>query len=604
MKPAAPTRGPVAIALASLVGLVAVLVLPYRFPLKPSVSESYLVGFNNHAALLLFLLAAALLAWWTGGFGLSSPPPSQEPVPPPSRRPLYLSLGFVSCATCALSILTRANIAWGESAYFLDRLQYLAAGGHPYRDFEFAYGPILIYLPLLLARALHLSLRSGYYLAWTLEWILGVWLLWSCVELATPIQALHRRSSIYLLTAATWLAAILAIGSNYTPARFFLAPYLALVFVRRLRAGASAPALTAHALASIALLLLYSPEQGISFCGATIAFVLLFEGPIARREQVLLLSLVIGSTGLCYAADRAGLFLTLRSMANGGYNFPLLPSPALLLILALLAAAAGILFNAIRRRSGGPLEYLILLSVANLPAAFGRSDPGHLLFNTTGAILATWIVLAAYPRKWLWLTRSYVVFILVLPIPLAAFQSAAIVATPIKQRIFGDPRAHPHLVALTTELYARLLGPEQARSKLDRMRQNFLLPGRPWNLPPGKHLFAPFGYPLAPQAPVPPQISEGYFYGLENVTQADGIDNKLRELVADPNRLLLLPSPLDCSYQLNPEQLRLTLETPYIPRARNTVDLYQPLCTYIQQHYSPSPGPLPLPGYQIWQAMH
>ncbi len=567
----APQRSPRSISLFLSVGFPAVFILPYFLPVTPSISVSYLVGFNNQACLLLFLAFFGAFAWWSNGLGLlppASPPQAHPPVAALPRIPLSLALLAYAAAMAGEWIFVRPRFATEEAIYFLDRLEHLARGQTLYRDFEFAYGPLLLYPPLLLSRLLHLSPADGYYAAWLLEFLLGVLLLWHIVArlpLPPPL-----RTPIFAITALTWWAGILNFGLNSTPARFALAPFLCLLVLPHLSAPTSALRRALYALASELLLLLVSPEQAVAFAAATILYLLLFLTPGRRRSPALLLVFVAGSALLLFLAQRAGTFRTLHMMGSGGFNFPLLPALQQIPIFGLALLAVCAFVNSLRNRDrrGGAAPYLTLLSLCLLPEAFGRSDVGHLLVSSTGFLFAAWVVLAPQPHLIRRAITAYVLLLLVVPAPISLLR-----------------------FVLT-------------------QRRNLPVPNSPVGVQRGTGINAVFSRPiLAPlgrpipnlDLPASPLIDTGFYNAFDNVAQPVQIQQKLDELQRQPQSDLLLPGLFTCRFQLASRSFRFALMTPFVPPVRHSTDIYLPLCEYIQTHYRPSLNlSSPLPGYRIW----
>ncbi len=564
-------RSPGAIALFLGVGFTAVFLLPYFFPVTPSISVSYLVGFNNQACLLLFIAFFGAFAWWSNGLGLL--PPTSQPEPHPrgaglSRTSLYAALLAYAAAMAAEWIFVRPRFATEEAIYFLDRLQHLARGQKIYLDFEFAYGPLLLYPPLLLSKYLHLSLAGGYYAAWLIEFLLGVLLLWQIVA-RLPLPP-HLRTPIFVITALTWWAGILNFGLNSTPARFALAPFLCLLVLPYFSTPTSALRGVLYALASEFLLLLVSPEQAVAFAAATVLYLFLFGRPGRRRSSSLLLLFVAGSGSLLLLAQHAGSFRTLRMMGGGGFNFPLLPALQQIPIFALTLVAVCALINSLRHNSpqsrharGGAAQYLTLLSLCLLPEAFGRSDVGHLLVSSTGFLFAAWVVLAPHPHVIKRTITAYLMLLIVVPAPISLFRFV------LTQR--RNPPSAP------------LMSP---------------LSGSPATRP----ILAPLGRPIPNLDTLGPHtVDTGFYNAFDNVAQPIQIQQKLDELRREPEKDLLLPGSFTCHFNLASRSFRFVLMTPFVPPVRHTTDIYMPLCDYIQTHYRPSLTiASPLPGYRIW----
>ena len=552
---------------ALVAGALAVFLLPYFVPVQPSISESYLVGFNNRISLLSLLLFLFLFAWWTRGFGLRAPEPSGVGlISRPSRVLLYAAMAMFFAFSLAEWLLQRAHPAMNEAVYFLDRLQHLVQGRAPYMQFEFPYGPLLLYFPLALAHLFHVSIMDAYYLSWIVQMVAGVWLIYGCVRLLPSAPA--HKNAIFLILVLTWGASLLSFGVNYTPFRFFLAPFFGLLAARRFASGSKRAGTVLWLLCGVAALLLVSPEQAIALLGALTLFLLLLS--VQTRAGVPLLQagvLLAGAIPCLVVANRVGLFNTLKVMGGGGYNFPLVPVPSQIPIFGLLVVTACVLVNTVRdRRTPGAVDLLILLGLFSLPAAFGRADIGHFIVNTMAVTLAAASVLSAHPKLFRPALWSYAALVTLLPA--ALMLSLAIPA----QR--GN----------RTKTLALGSGGFQARR----------------STPPAEPL-APFGRPL-PNSPELPYIAgdTGFYNGLELVTAPAQVEQKIQELRLSPERDLLIPASVSCTFVFERHSLRRALLTPFVPHARRSSEIRQPLCGYIHLHYHPSPVPSGLAGYELW----
>src|ERR1039457_4838142 len=136
----------IALALLAIAGAV------FGLPVSPTVSLSYAGGFNNHAAVVFFILGSLLFAFLL--------PPRPNPAAedrPLTRASLFWALLVISVACAVRLKITVPGSTIGEAPYFLDRLDHLSRGLLPYRQFEFAYGPLMLYPEAWTARLLHLS---------------------------------------------------------------------------------------------------------------------------------------------------------------------------------------------------------------------------------------------------------------------------------------------------------------------------------------------------------------------------------------------------------------------------------------------------------------
>ena len=570
-------RSGTAMLVALLAGACGTLILPYLFPVKASISTSYLVGFNNRVSLVAFVAFLALFAWWTDGFGLLAPDSEAGDTPEvPSRILLYAVIAAFVLFTSAEWLLQRSHPAMGEATYFLDRLQHLQNGQVPYLQFDFPYGPLILYLPLWASWLFRVSIADSYYICWILENIVGVALIYQCARLLPATQT--QKNNIFFAMACTWWAGPLTFGHNYTPFRFFLGPFLCLLAARRITSQTAPLRFAFEALLAETLLLLVSPEQAIAFCGAIVLFLLI--SVVQTRVFSLFIPLGVfaaGSVTLLALCSGLGLFLTLQTMSHGGYNFPLLPVMQHIPVVALLIVSASALINAVRRRrSLGAIELLVLFSLFTLPAGFGRADIGHFMINSTAAILAAWFVLAQYPSLFRAFVWAYFLLVILFPAPSTLMTAArAQRANRGRQLVRSGGSPNQELIG----------APEDAMKQVSQHAV----------------LFAPMGRPLGNSPSVPSVYADtGFYNGLELVTLPFQIDQKILELQRSPKRDLILPVGFTCDYTYDRQSYGQTLLTPYVPRARRTSDILQPMCRYIHLHYRQSAIPSDLNGFAIW----
>ena len=103
---------------------------------------------------------------------------------------------------------------FAESFYLIDRTWLLWHGKIPYQEIEFAYGPGLLYGPLIFKYLLPVDIAQAYYLFWLFNHLLGIWLLFKAVNMIDYPSP--SKESIFLLIFFAGLFAILRMGTNYT----------------------------------------------------------------------------------------------------------------------------------------------------------------------------------------------------------------------------------------------------------------------------------------------------------------------------------------------------------------------------------------------------
>ena len=585
-----------------VLGLSAVYLIPFHFPVHDGLSDSYLFGFSNPAATVLLLAFILGFALWTRGLGLHLP----DPAGATSDRFWRTGVVAIVCSVfgCALFWLVAQTIdPLLESGYFLDRYAMFSMGGRLFRDFEFDYGPLMFYAPVWIARLCHLSLANGYFLGWIIQWALGTWVLWKVVEVAARGTS-HGRA-IFLLLWAFFLTAIPDSGTNYTPLRFCATLALALAVHSLYAHGASNLATFGLASVGATALLLYSPEQGIAFTIGTIFFFVVCVRPARPRLLAGLACFVLAMSMVFWLALRLGVLGNIATVGGGALDFPLLFSfQSLVLLLLLLVAGCAFIASFRAHTSQGPLLYLICLSVVSAPAAFSRADIGHIIVNTLGALIAALVVLSQYRKIWRWTWPAFAIIIL-----LSTYGKFNLVKGTIQiqvhEAVFGTQYYSPAVDKVYTAIYK--LTRRNAQARLNQLRTSLSRNSNPNapHLPSQTHLLAPFG--VQRRLTPPPdgiEIVTGRYPWLFPMASTAPIQEKIAEIEAHPDWPLLLwsRSPQVCVSDPDEERksLRRFLLAPYLPPPRHTVDAGKPLCDYLNAHYIPSSYASPVPHSFVW----
>jgi hypothetical protein len=555
------------IAAALLLLLTAVFSLPYFFPVAPSVSLSYLAGYNNHVALLLFSIGSVLFALLCRR-RFAEPESVYQPLGLPSLL-IALSIALISCAWRLLPV-ARHQIG-GEAGYTLNRIQMLLQGLRPYRDFEFAYGPAHIYIPVLLMRLTHGSIIHGYYAWWILQWLLGTAMLWVAVRLL-HLPFPHRRIAFWMLFLMQ-LSGVMAEGTAYTPTRSLGSAFFVVLVATLLNRRKHSLLTVAIAIVCVAAAFSISPEQGLAvFAGLLIWFALL----IATSQSVLTVRnggiFLLGGALVTLCCWRMGEFSTLLVFSHGAYAFPLLPSPTNILILTtyVAAACAGVC-ALLRRRFDSVALPLFLSGFALLPAAMGRCDYGHLLMAAPALLLGVAAIDGRPILRRLWSPLAIVLIAIpAIAAPLYLRNQLLPAETPISSKSAATPAAfdpavfaqHPCSVVYRTVTLAPKAFETAAHDCLDT----------------------------------------GRYYITINAFTPQTVDAMLRDLERRPLHPLVLRD-LPLAEQLQPIDARLSdlhiwELSPWIPNPRNPPFTYQKLQTYIEQNYTPSRTPID--GFRIW----
>lgn len=595
-----------ALALGSILFLIAICTLPYRVPLAPVYSISYIFGYNNRVAVLLTAGAIVLLALFGPTLQLSFR--SGKPL---TVSTLRKALAIAGGCTVILAWFTRRLDGLLESIYLIDRARLLGEGRVPYRDFEYAYGAFFLYGPSWIARWTHLSVGDAYGLFWIGLVLLGTWLLYKCLTWTDLPGAAQR--TVFLFFWAFSVVNLLTFGITYTTFRYILPCFLALVLYRRLAvAGDFHAAVLLLPVPMFALLIVISPELAIAFGVGVSAFLARF-GRLRIGKNVAAFLISLAAMGIIgFLAARWGVFYTLAAFSHGANNIPVMPAPHLLLLFFLTGLAA--CYAGQRLKLGRPdaLTMLIAVSACDLAAALGSCDSLHALLNPLGVLLAGTLLLSGLPRvrSFVW-PAMWIVFILLRLVTLMS-----------EWGLQYEKAALPALLTLPTAAYrarvenlvyahmAKSLGPTLARTKLDNLEA--AMGQRQYDVPaifhqPARTIFAaPFGFaPGGFGAYHTASIDEGFYFENENVVTPDAVVRKIDEMRVHPERPLLLLPGRENACTVTVAAGRPTIGPPfyypYLGKPVHNNDLTEPICAFLRQNYHVAMAAAPSTlGYALW----
>ena len=387
---------PLGILLATCFG---VFILPFLLPppYLTGVSAANVAGFNNKVA----SLAAAALGTVVFFAALRWPRANQErssgdfgKLP----RPLVLaSVVLCGCMVALLSyLIALSRQDYGDGRYFIHQISmHVDYGRKLYDQIELPYGPLLFYGPVIVQAflsPLHVSTTSAYYTTLVLEHMLGLLLM---VYVLDRLPILRKWKIVFLLLCLLHTYPF-GFGLNYTFFRFVLPIAFLILASRQTRPWPFAACLFAGQAASLSL----SPEMGFAFGASSIAYAAYFLFTAGRAWLVALIA-PAAATGAFLVLAGAGYLRMLKLFARGIANFVVEPIPYVLVFLfALIWLAPLMLARSVREaRPEAPLlATLYVFSVALVPVAFGRADPGHVFFGGIGIYLLTLVAISDAPR--------------------------------------------------------------------------------------------------------------------------------------------------------------------------------------------------------------
>lgn len=389
------TIGNLLIVLGVLCAIAGVFLIPWYVPLHTKViGESYSLGFSNKIAVVSLIISIVLII--VGRFFRRKPSPAigwfnSSPILIPSMSLAYweyLVLVLVS-VICASAVLLWSyyliNPYWQDAGYYLSRIDLALLGYAPYLDFQFLYGPGMIYAPIILDKISggYLGIEAAY------SWILALMFVLGFITLFLFFRLLKTssrdRSVVLLLTSLVFFYPNLQLGQ--TPLRYGIVPCAlglgCLLFNRISNVKNASLAVLVVSISGYACFLI-SPEMFIAVTFGYLACIAVFLRN-HDLKKTLLCSIGISLYVLLAIHENTQFFYSIKKFGSGAYNFPIYPN---VFNLTLVASALYILSSlglAVLQRPRDPLSPMIAAFFASamvlLPAAMGRCDPGHVITN-------------------------------------------------------------------------------------------------------------------------------------------------------------------------------------------------------------------------------
>jgi len=290
----------------------------------------------------------------------------------------------------------------------------MALGNQPYKDFQFFYGPGMLYPQFWLYRIGmgYLSIEAAYFITLLCHWLLGVFLIY---KIFTYLGGEFNRTTAFLCVFLAMLNPTL--GLNYTPLRFAL-PVISVYVLHR---SVTIKALPYRILFSSFIFpfisLAFSPEIGIAVMGAFIAYTLI----IMRSPQRVLTPYCLGWLIALPAALTffgTDYLQGIIRFGGGAYSFPILPTLHIIGYLAAICFILPRLFILALDKSSdiSPLAAALLtLAMLLIPAALGRCDMGHIFYNGLPVFIIVIALISVKQHKWIRF-GLFACFILIFPV--------------------------------------------------------------------------------------------------------------------------------------------------------------------------------------------
>jgi hypothetical protein len=597
-----------------LAGLASIFFIPRLVSVSPSISSSYLFNYSNRTGILILLGFLVVGGYFSKSLRVHFRAPSVEGK---ISAPLLAQwMGITAVIWAVMYFLVHGLQGFAESLYMIDRLKMLVEGGRPYRDFEFAYGALLLYGPRALM-VLHLDVEQAYFLFLLACYLVSVWMLARILDLL-DYPTTHK-ATIFSLLVLFSLPTLLCTGLNYVLLRFLAAPYFGLLVQRMDGPGGLEPGgLRRRAFAMLmsagftVVLLLISPEMGVAFGVGTLGYFVVF-GWRDRKNIALCAGLLCLDALIFAAANRLDVFATLKAFAGGAFNFPLLPAAHILLFFFCCGLVT--LFVAARLRSGSRGDGMLMLVAVSTPmiaSALGRCDVGHTVLSGVGLVIVGTVLASGFPRLWRGYRIAFLIVFILIPATTGIWSYLPLLSKLMFIRIFqAEPQGTmTHMDTMIERGMQRQLGEVQGRIKFAKLKAANSVKTE-FNLQTAHPeltgvMEAPFGYsPKGFGTYHSAGIDAGYFDGVNNLFTSSMIQRKVEELQAYPERKLLLPENFEDQCKVDPEmdrkQIRTLFAYPFGWKARHFDSIRTPLCSYIAGHYHETIdlGPQAY-GYTIW----
>lgn len=287
---------------------------------------------------------------------------------------------------------------FADGGYFIRQISmHIDYGRKLYDQIELPYGPLLFYGPVIvhtLLSPLHASTSAAYYTTLVLEHVIGLLLV---VYVLDRLPILRKWKIVFLLICLL-LTYPFGVGLNYTFLRFVLPIAFLVLAARQTRPWLLGACLFAGQAASLSL----SPEMGFAFGASSIAYAAYYFFTAGRAWLVAVIAPLAATAAFLLLAG-AGYLRMLKLFAHGIANFIVEPTPYMLVFLfALIWLAPLMLAHFFReaRPEAPMLAALYVFSVALLPVALGRDDPGHVFFSGLGIYLLSLVAISGVrPRQ-------------------------------------------------------------------------------------------------------------------------------------------------------------------------------------------------------------
>ncbi len=578
---------------------LSVFVLPFYIPRRiPAVSASYDYQFNNTVSVIslclsLFIGSIFFYKYYSKKIQLLQ---VEKLFADYIYNELSIKNAFILFFIHSFPILCLylldANYGYSEGNYFLMRIDRLSLGQEPYKDFEYAYGVLLIYLPKIITDLFHFpSSVAGYYISLTLLNTFGIYFLYYVIN---SFNVDKRKKRIIFFSIG--LACIpLSLGMNYILVRF-ITPVASIIVLSRIIGkleNGSVKNCIFIALAAVAASLLnfiISIEVGLAVLLSILGY--LFFSLILNKKIFHLITLVVCgiliTSILLFLGSNFGLII--KVFASGGNNWVVIPSPSIVLFLVSFLIVNFIFCASIIKKNISFLTFtLLIFNIIMLAGALGRCDPGHIFWYGISSFIVMWMLMAFINNKYFKIYTG--AFILIFVIGMNFFGMYLFkteISTMVARYFIHSGKVsslkkfaeHIHFDTLKIDKYAAEIDDRIDFEELNKYPKIAL----PFETDKDVYLF------LLKRHLFWPEYYTGYFL---NVFTNDQIATKLRSLQDSNHKYMVIPDyTLNYKYYSDIISERKFISALFLfpynySKKRDSKKMYAPVYAYIHNNYRP-----------------
>lgn len=576
-----------------------IFVLPYHVPMKHVVfSISYDFGFNNRVAVLGALFSMLAIPFFVGRDAerttMTAAPPGEPPL---SKYPLFLMAALHMAGIAFYFLVTLVEPGTPDGSYFLSHAINMAHGLRPYIDFEYAYGPGLVY-PTHWLTMTGLSAHTAYFLFYLAISFAGLCLAWSFAALLPVRNSL--KLLVFLMICGISFVSLTTVGVSYTIVRF-VTPLWVLGKVNEAdERGHPVWRQALMACAGILFVDLVSQEIGtvLAVTAAVFFGFTCFGDSRARVARVMAMLSCLAAHGIFFFALMPSAFRSsMLTFAAGGNNFPVIPS--LLDVLYLLCFAY--CFKRHIPPSGERsliFPLIVVFALGSMAAALTHADAGHIVWDGLGIFVLAMVADGSKPRSSRFVLAFAPVLLFALgdpyclriprEVPLAEEGAGSLLSGGIAERLVLSTG---HLLHVHPErLVERMHGGAEvvAQQRLLRDREAGIAAEYP------SSVFFSADYELQERL-ADINLKPTYYFTLANVFTPESVERAVEDLRKSDASILISGDDRmqpDCPTE-DVEKIitSVWLDFPYnVRRKHDSCQIYAPIYAYVREHYQQMPA--------------